>query len=373
MTVFILLYFGTYTFGLGLIVVFGLLRQAEKEERYRSGEPKVDPNDIIVLIPFRNEELRISVLLASLKKLKRHPSQYVFIDDHSDDNTCELIRNELGDIPFKILHLPDPITGKKRALRYAIDQTVEPYILTWDADVVVEPDYFDQLASLQRAEMYVLPAVLVADNFPKRFFEIDVVLVNAVNAGLAGLTRPIMSSGANFFYERKAFEDADDFESHKHAASGDDTYLLRDFRNKGKEVRLISDRRNAITTETPQSVREFIDQRLRWIGKTGDLKDNLSTYLALFQSILTFIYIAGLLYFTVYQDWKLVGIIYFGKTILDLMLVAPFFYRIRRMGTYVLLPIYEVLFPIYNLLIVLLLPFYKPKWKGRGIYEKKTS
>jgi poly-beta-1,6-N-acetyl-D-glucosamine synthase len=370
MTNVLIIYFAIYTLGLGVIVFVGFYNQVAKEKRYRSEKNKINSKEVVVLIPFRNERHRISVLLNAIKELQSHPSKYIFIDDHSDDQTHELIQNELSNFPFEVLHLPEGITGKKQALRYAISHSTEPYVLTWDADVVPEPDYFEQLTQLGRAEMYVLPAVLVADTFPKRFFEIDVVLVNAVNTGLAGLTRPIMSSGANFFYERKAFHEADDFASHAHAASGDDTYLLRDFRLKNREVRLISDRRNAITTETPQSFREFIDQRLRWIGKTGDLKDNLSTFLALFQSLLSILYIVGLLFFAFFADWKLVLVLFTCKTFVDLSLLLPFFLRIQRTGTWLLIPVYELLFPFYNFLILILLPFYRPKWKGRGIYSK---
>lgn len=373
MIVILLTYFFIYSAGLGLIVLVGLSRQISKERRYRNQDAKIDINEIVVLIPYRNEAKRIDVLLSAILRLKQHPSKYVFIDDHSNDGTDDLIIEKLNGLPIDILKLLDGITGKKRALRYAIDQTNEKYILTWDADVVPEPDYFDQLGQLGAAEMYVLPAVLVADQFMKRFYEIDVILVNAVNSGLAGLSRPIMSSGANFFYERQAFLEADNYTSHAHAASGDDTYLLRDFRLNEKDVRLVSDRRNAITTETPVTFKEFIDQRLRWIGKTGDLKDNLSTYLALFQSVLSILYIAGLIYFVITGELYMAMLFYGLKTTLDLLLFLPFFLRIRRMMTWVLIPLYELLFPFYNILILLLLFVYKPQWKGRDIYIQKKA
>ncbi len=371
MIILISIYFIIYSVGLALIVCVGLVLQLRKERQYRSQENKLSVSDVVVLIPYRNEKERIHVLLNAIRTLTKHPGKYVFIDDHSTDATDELIIKELKGISYEIMLLPEGVTGKKKALRYAIDHTTAAYILTWDADVHFAPDYFEQLEQLGKADMYVLPAILEADQFLKRFFEIDVVLVNAVNTGLSGLKRPIMSSGANFFYERKAFVEADDFASHAHAASGDDTYLLRDFRLNKKDVRLVSDRSNAILTETPATFKEFIDQRLRWIGKTGDLKDNLSTFLALGQSALTVIYIIGLVYFLLSVNWVFAGYWYALKTVIDLLLFLPFFLRIKRMLTWALIPIYELLFPIYNLIILVLLFFYKPKWKGREIYNLK--
>lgn len=368
----VIIYFVIYTLGLALIVWLGLFLQVRRERQYKVQADRLDASEVVVMIPFRNERDRISVLLDSIKGLSKHPGKYIFIDDHSTDDTDALIFEKLKGFPCDVMILPNEITGKKRALRYAISHTTAPYILTWDADVYFSPDYFINLEKLGKADMYVLPAILEADNYLKRFFEIDVVLVNAVNVGLSGITRPIMSSGANFLYEREAFNDADDFQSHAHAASGDDTYLLRDFRLRKKTVRLISDRTNAVSTETPSTFREFIDQRLRWIGKTGDLKDNLSTSLAIGQSVMTVIYILGLIYFLIMKEWELLGYWYIGKTVTDLLLFFPFFFRIKRMLTWILIPFYELLFPIYNLIILGLLFFYKPKWKGREIYNLKS-
>jgi hypothetical protein len=38
-----------------------------------------------------------------------------------------------------------------------------------------------------------------------------------------------------------------------------------------------------------------------------------------------------------------------------------------------IIPIYQLVFPFYNVLILILLPFFKPVWKGRisGVDRKK--
>jgi glycosyltransferase involved in cell wall biosynthesis len=356
---------------MGVVIIVGFKSQRNKEINYYKEVNGIDLNEITVLIPFRNEEHRIQVLLDSIKNSKLHPKEFIFIDDHSTDKTVQLIVNELGELNFSVISLPDGITGKKKALRYATENSVSTYILTLDADVKFDSTYFESLSRLEESDFYILPAIMEAKSFKEYFFEIDLILVNATNAALAGLSRPIMASGANLLYKRSIFNEVDNLESHINSASGDDTYLLRDFRENKKDVRLISNRFCSIQTETPQSFREFIDQRLRWIGKTGDIKDNLSTSLAIGQSILTLAFFFLLIYSCIQTQWKILFVLFIVKSAIDLVLFAPYFSRIGRRITWLFIPIYEVLFPIHTLMILTLMLTYKPKWKGREIYKKK--
>jgi hypothetical protein len=56
--------------------------------------------------------------------------------------------------------------------------------------------------------------------------------------------------------------------------------------------------------------------------------------------------------------------------LIDMLLFQAYFSRLKRLGSWFLIPIYELLFPIYTLIIAVLLPFYKPKWKGRELWNE---
>lgn len=366
-----IIFFVVYAFSLGTIVSVGLQRQMRKERREPGGH-RINPDDIVVLIPFRNEEKRLNPLLESLQKLKRYPGQLIFIDDHSEDNSAAMIELAMEGRNYRILTLPEGVEGKKRALRYAIQRTESTWILTMDADIVVPAGYFEQVAQLECADMYVLPAIMVPETWMEHFYAIDLYLVNAVNAGLSGLARPIVASGANLLYRRETFLLVDNFVSHAHAASGDDTYLLRDFRLNLTDVRVSTDPALAVYTETPHSAKELIDQRLRWIGKTGDMKDFLSTLLGMLQVSLTAGFIALLVWSIVQEFWLEATAFLVLKTLLDMTLFYGFFSRTRRVPSWWFIPLYELVFPIYSLLLLLLMPFYKPKWKGRAIYKRNA-
>ena len=365
-------FFVIYIFLLGILVFCGFFIQSKKELAYKRQESSLDAkliclSELVVIIPFRNEEKRIECLLKSILASNELPKEFIFVNDHSSDRSVDLIAKKLIGIPYRVLELPEDQEGKKRAIRYAIEQSTSDYILSYDADIEFNPNYFSKLKNLLEADLYILPAILKAKKFHEHLYEVDLILVNAANCGIAGLKRPIMASGANLLFKRDAFEKYDNFESHSHMPSGDDIYLLRDFRKQKAAIRLITDTAFSIETETPQSLHEFFNQRLRWIAKTGDVKDHLSTSLAIIQVVLTFCFvlIASILAFN--GQWKMFMVCYILKTSVDMLIFLPYFNRIKRMKSWLFIPIYELLFPIYSLVILCAMYLYKPVWKGRRL------
>jgi hypothetical protein len=92
----------------------------------------------------------------------------------------------------------------------------------------------------------------------------------------------------------------------------------------------------------------------------------LSTVLALLQFFLTVGFFSYLIYFLFNSKFELALITFTFKVLVEMLLFLPFFYRFKRMKAWLLLPIYQLLFPFYNLLILVLIPFFKPIWKGRA-------
>lgn len=366
----IVIYLVIYGLIVGGVVLGGFFLHVKNSPK-NGGTSKISVQEISVLIPFRNEEKRLNELLISIVNSTKHPKKYIFIDDHSCDDSVKLIRDCLGDLPFEIMSLSDQQSGKKQALRAAINKCRTRYILTFDADISFQSNYFNSLEKLDEADMYVLPAVLVGASPVELFYELDVALANALNVGLSGWTRPIFSSGANFLYKKSVFEEVDDLASHAHMASGDDTYLLRDFRNNQKDVRLESNLAVAVKTETPHSLKDFFDQRLRWIGKTTNIGDSMATIAASGQFLLAVAFFCGLIYSASFGNWFDFVFLLMGKIGLDLIFFFPFFRRTKRTVTWSLIPIYELIFPIYSLILGLLMFTYRPKWKGREINHPK--
>lgn len=356
-----------YAFVVSVIGLIGYLSQQAKERDYKTGGILLE--EVCLLIPFRDEEARIHVLLDSLNNSSELPGEILFIDDHSSDQTVQKIQQSLQNVNFSIISLPDGVTGKKAALRYAMTLTSATYLHTMDADVVFESNLFSNIQKLSDADMYILPAIMAPENAREYFYTIDLYLVNAINAGLTGLARPIIASGANLLYRKSTFYLVDNYISHAHSASGDDTYLLRDFRLNSTDVRLITTADFAVRTETPHSFKQMLDQRLRWVGKTSNMKDLLSSMVGLLQFVLTLAFFVLLIWGIIEKEWQQVLALIGLKSAVEWMSFYPFFSQTKTMKGWLFLPIYQFYFPVYSIILVVAMLVYKPTWKNRKIYK----
>lgn len=352
-------------FGIPFAIGYGL--QLKFEKQFSKKGERVTLDDLVVIIPFRNEELRIEKLLKSIKLNTKHPKEYVFVNDHSSDQSEQLIHHQMKNKAYRILALPENQTGKKRAIRWGITHTESIWIVSLDADVMFESDYMSRIEQLHAAELTCLPVQMQTSCFQDRIASADVVLANAFNAAVSGWKRPIIASGANLLYARSSFVKYDRLKTHEHHASGDDVFLLRDFRNAGATISLITDSNLSVQTYAPKTIKELLHQRLRWLSKTPDVHDSLSNFIAVYQALLTFFFTVMLIYtlsvFSCSQALVLWGV----KSMLDLLILYPYFKRTRHEKIAYILPLYELVLPVYTLLLLLLMKWFRPVWKNRTV------
>jgi cellulose synthase/poly-beta-1,6-N-acetylglucosamine synthase-like glycosyltransferase len=360
---FVLLFLVAYAISVGALVFLGWFRQQVKEKKAKNARVLLE--EITLIIPFRDEANRLEGLLNSIVSSERQVNSYIFVNDHSSDDSSALIKNKLQGLPILIIDLPSGLSGKKQAIKFGVHEAKTNYILTLDADVSFGKYYLDSLTNLESADLYILPVLMKADNFFHSLFEFDVLLINALNAGVSGWCRPIVASGANLLISKSSYESCSRFSLHEHIASGDDVYLMKDLRAENKEILLSTSSQLLVTTETPRSLREFLSQRIRWIAKTGHVNDPLANAIGFGQAIFALGFLALIIFLLISSNhglfWALFGI----KCLLDCIFFSPYFKRFKRFNTLMLLPIYQVIFPFYQFLLLLLLPFFKPTWKGR--------
>ncbi len=355
-----LLIYGVLTFG---VVVVGYLLYKRKSKAPTNGS--IQLNELTLIIPFRNEEENLPRLLECLQQSSRLPKEIIFINDHSEDNGLDCIASGKGNLPLTVLHLPAAVEGKKRAIREGLRMVNTSHVLTMDADVHFESDYFANLNRLPRVDLWILPVILLAKNRWLALFELDLHLINAINVGLFGWFRPIIASGANLLFSVEAFHSADDFASHAHVASGDDIFLLRDFRRSNKVVRVMAAPEYAVYSVVPSTVKAFIHQRIRWIAKTGQVKDALGSFLGVLQSIFSLAFISMSINALYHQDALGFWMLFVGKSLIEMVCYAPYFLTFKRFAAWLFFPVFQCSFPLYNLLLLFLIPFITPVWKGR--------
>jgi chlorobactene glucosyltransferase len=108
-------------------------------------EPKKTGPSVAVLIPARNEALRIRPCLDSLLQQDYGSYQIYVIDDNSTDETWEVLKDYMLRFPrklkaFKAEPLPEGWYGKPHALQELASHVKEDYMLCTDADTVHKPN-----------------------------------------------------------------------------------------------------------------------------------------------------------------------------------------------------------------------------------------
>jgi cellulose synthase/poly-beta-1,6-N-acetylglucosamine synthase-like glycosyltransferase len=123
--------------------------------------------DLSVLIPCRNEEGNIGNLLSALLSLESQPGEIIVCDDHSTDNTYEIVTQLASRVPnlhcFKSAPLPEGYTGKNWACEQLAGQARGASILFTDADMIFRGDILGVLVKKMNKKQLDLVSV-----FPKQ-------------------------------------------------------------------------------------------------------------------------------------------------------------------------------------------------------------
>lgn len=342
-----------------LTLVFGVNRLR------LSKSAKIDQNldEITVVIPFRNEAENLANFLDCVYKQKYQPVQWIFVNDHStDDYRAEFLKYK--DFPIRVLSLPEEQRGKKRAIRFGMDHVTTDYCLTMDADVVFGSEYLKSMMVVPKADLVILPVKMTGTKWWHGFFTLEYWFTTLINKGTTGWLRPISCSGANLLINIKAFEEVDDIEEHDHILSGDDIYTLRAFREGKKSIEVVERDELTVSTATPGRISETMNQRLRWMTKTGNVGDNLSSGLGVWAVLLHLTYLF-LLLVTWFDgvEW-MTFLIFLTKSSFDFVLLRLSITKWTAQEIIGLI-LFELLYPFYMLALFASMLFVQVDWKGR--------
>ena len=132
----------------GAIVIVRLSRGRERARPLLSGSA-APPASITILIPARNEALRIGPLLEALRHAGPAVGEIIVVDDRSDDDTRAVVRSHAeDDSRIVLVEGVQPIdgwVGKQHALQQGLEVATAPWTLCLDADARPDPALPDAL------------------------------------------------------------------------------------------------------------------------------------------------------------------------------------------------------------------------------------
>lgn len=232
-------------------------------------------DEVSLLISLRNEETNLPHLFRSLDEQRYANLQVIFIDDHSEDASASLVANYCQSRPnTRFLQLPGARHGKKQAITMAMDQVTTPWVLCTDADTFMGPEWVSGMMYCANANQSVFvsgPVAMKADSsWFSRWQALEFSGLIAIGAAGIQLGRPTMCNGANLLYQKEAFIKVGGFSGNEKIASGDDQFLMHRIHEQYPgSVHFCMDEGAIVFTKTQDTVKKFVQQRVRWASKNG--------------------------------------------------------------------------------------------------------
>lgn len=335
-------------------------------------EPKVDKLEpVTLIIPFRNEANNLNRLCKSLEQQNYPSLEILFIDDHSNDNSQQIIDSwSSAKFQIKVIKLLKEETGKKSAIEKGVNVATNDKIICLDADCL--PNSNDWILNLviksQNCDLLGGPVYLEKSNTIWTMIQsVEMFATQLVSYGMCRLNSPIAISGANLIYSKKNFLEVNPYAHNKTIASGDDIYFLQALKKRKQKIAHEIDLKFAVLTN-PVSLKNYFLQRIRWMKKGSSFKD-LSTILVgllIFLSISTFLF--GAVYQIINKEINSELMISMGvKMGIDFLLLFLIAVKFRRVGL-ILLFIPAFAFNLIAFFVVIVLGWFIPvKWKNRKI------
>ena len=349
---------------------------------YAPSMQEADHAFISVIIAARNEDENIGALLDSLIA-QHYPVgnfEVIVVDDHSTDNTWNILEqysathSNIHPVSLaQYLGNEKTIAYKKRAIEIAIAQSRGSLIVTTDADCTATPrwlsvinDFYQETgAKCIAAPVYIRPGKKLSSMFQS----LDFLILQGITAAAVSGKIHMMCNGANFIYEKQAFDEVNGFEGIDSIPSGDDMLLMQKIYDRyPSKVHYLKSREAIITTEAAPGWRSFFMQRIRWASKSGHYQDKKIMYILFAVYLFNFFFLlsAGFMFY-LEKGW----VLWFAFLLLKILIEFPFVASVARFfGSGRLLwyfPLMQPMHILYTIIAGWLGKFGSYEWKKRRV------
>ena len=231
---------------------------------------------VSIIIPARNEAENIISCLKSILSndgVENIKPQIIVVDDHSIDNTAQLVIDvESPYVQLLSLNIDgnnsNPINAyKKAAISLGLSQCKYDYVIQFDADTIVPKEYLKTIIKYKnenKAEFLAAPVKFYpCDNLLHHFQQLDILGMMAVTGAGIQSSKWYMANGANMSYRKDNVQF-----SPQDLASGDDVYTIQKVaEEKPESIFYIKDAKAVVTTAPVNSYADLYQQRIRWATK----------------------------------------------------------------------------------------------------------
>lgn len=359
-----------------LIVVAGFIRGWHKLIPFQYQQTTVG-TAVSIIIAARNEGESIHRTIEALlaQDYNKGLTEIIFIDDHSTDNTAEVISSYAAQ-GVKLISLKEERalnSYKKKAIQTAIGESTGTLIITTDADCRMGTAWLKTIIAFYEEHQYKMISSPVAYDEEKSFFErsqsLEFLYLIGLGASTIGNNQPSTCNGANLAYEKEAFYEVGGFQGIDDLASGDDELLLHKIAARyDNKIGFLKNRDAIVYTHAKPNLGEFIQQRKRWASKSTRYKNKSIIVLGVFiwgfnLSILLNLITA--IFLPAYVQILLVQLVL--KVIIEFIFLVDVTAFAKRKGLLILLPLLTIFHVLYIIYIGVAGNSGKYNWKGRMV------
>lgn len=227
---------------------------------------------VTVLVSARNEAEDIGRCIDSLLSLDypKEKLQVVLVNDHSTDQTGEIIREAAARhshiIAVDSVDFPgNPLKAKARGIANGFKSATGDWVLITDADATVNPQWVRHTVGQLRPETGLAGGALVVEvSTPLSYVEkYSWAFTQLFNLGAAGFNKPFVCVGPNMAIRRDIYEACGGLEK---SGSGvaEDLALLKMVTSRGFQIQTLLSPETTVKLSPVPSWKHLFSQQRRW-------------------------------------------------------------------------------------------------------------
>ena len=333
----------------------------------------ISNESIEIICTFRNEKATLTSFLDNCRLILEEPSVCItLVNDHSDDNSAELIQEHaiFGNKNFQLIHSPHNIQGKKQNLNWAIEKSNATIILTTDADCIISRNSVESLYGLLMEKQADLALGLIAfeggNSIIEWYQKIENSALVALSTYHAHLGSPTMGNAANMIFRRSAYLKTQPFKDNLNIAGGDDIFMIQAFLKSGYRVIYSNDLNTQVTTSVLSNWNDTWQQRIRWAQKSN-YQEFGPTQKSQIQFVVFLVFLWGIsIHFMLNQEYAVLFGIWSFKILGEFIFIERLFTKLKQpQPSYRSIIMSSILQSVWVPAVALLQFFVPVKWKGR--------
>ncbi|PWL28996.1 glycosyltransferase [uncultured Roseivirga sp.] len=324
-----------------------------------------------VIIPFRNEEATLVKLVKAFSRQSVKSAEFIFVNDHSEDRSVELLREALKkySLQAKVLEVTE-VEGKKAALSLGISEASNEFIITTDADCQMNEHWLASLLNqfeVEEVKMVLGPVVLTGEGFWQKFQSLEMSALMGVTAVSAYLNKPTMANGANLAFRKSVFEELEGYRGIDEIPTGDDELFMHKIQLKYPgSILFTKDSRAVVQTAGAEGLSSMINQKKRWASKWKFNKRWSTILLALFILLVNLAQCFLIYDFLTDPIASRVSIwVLWLKFMSELFLLLQVRHDLGQRTNFLSFIISFLFYPLYAIYIGIAANFGSYQWKGR--------